>query len=191
MAEVIHAYVVIHVCFNEIAMLYRTFYSKRNLSKWFEMHSSDLVAGSSTIKRRQVPVEGPVAFYAAKSNTQANLGINQPISFKTVVVNLGNGFHSGHSLFIAPRTGVYLFASTIMTNPTSPVEVHAAITVNGNTVARIYGHGDSGRHDQGAQTVLVKLNINDEVDVTNIDREHEDVYGGLYSSFSGVLLYDL
>jgi len=78
-----------------------------------------------------------------------------------------------------------------MTFINNPTEVRAAITVNGIQIAHIFGHGDSGRHDQGAQTVIVNLKVNDEVDVRNIQLDHDVVYGDLYSSFSGILLYDM
>jgi len=123
--------------------------------------------------------------------SQTNLGLNEVITFDRIGLNLGNGFNAAQGIFIAPRAGVYLFASSIMANQNHPEEIHAAMTVNGNTVARIYGHGDNGRHDQGANTIIVDLQMNDEVMLKNIDLEHEVVDGGLYSSFSGALLYDM
>jgi len=132
-----------------------------------------------------------VAFFASKVNTQTNIGVDQVITFDRVGLNLGDGFHPVHSIFIAPRSGVYLFSSSIMTFYNNPAEVQAAITVNGITIAMVFGHGDSGRHDQGAQTVIVNLKVNDEVDVRNVKFDHDVVYGNLYSSFSGILLYDM
>jgi len=133
-----------------------------------------------SIVSRQVLVEEPVAFFAAKQAHQDGIGINQNIKFDNVPLNLGNGYHPGHGLFIAPKAGLYLFSSSLLTHQ-----------VNGNTVAKVYGHGDSGRHDQGSQTVLVRLDINDEVYVRNIDIANDYVYGELASTFSGVLLYDM
>ena len=132
-----------------------------------------------------------MAFFTSKVNFQTNIGLDQVITFDRVGLNLGDGFHPVHSIFTAPRSGVYLFSSSIMTSYTNPSEVRAAITVNGIEIAKIFGHGDSGRHDQGAQTVIVNLKVNDEVDVRNINLDHEAVYGNLYSSFSGILLYDM
>ena len=132
-----------------------------------------------------------MAFFAAKQAHQDGLGINQNIKFDNVRLNLGNGYHPGHGLFIAPKAGLYLFSSSLLTHHVNIVEIEAAITVNGNSVAKVYGHGDSGRHDQGSQTVLIRLNINDEVYVRNIDIANGYVYGDSYSTFSGVLLYDM
>jgi len=110
--------------------------------------------------------------------------------FDTIDLNLGNGFRSVHSNFIAPRAGIYLFSATLLTH-TTPVEIHAAITVNGVPVAKIFGHASSGRHDQGSHTVIVLLEADDEVCVRNINLENRAIYGYLYSSFSGVLLFNM
>jgi len=132
----------------------------------------------------------PVAFFAGKQATQTGIGLNQNIMFDTIKLNLGNGFRSVHSNFVAPRAGVYLFSATVLTHIT-PVEIHAAITVNGATVAKIFGHASSGRHDQGSHTVIVHLQAGDEVAVRNIDLGNRGIYGYLYNSFSGVLLFDM
>jgi len=129
-----------------------------------------------------------VAFFAIKQQSQTGLGIDQTIRFENVRLNLGHSFHPQHGLFYAPRAGVYLFAASLLTN--NGEELHAAITVNGQNVAILYGHGDSGRHDQGSQTVLLHLDVDDEVYIRNIDAVNDFVYGNGYSTFSGILLYD-
>ncbi|KAH3784868.1 hypothetical protein DPMN_162940 [Dreissena polymorpha] len=65
---------------------------------------------------------------------------------------------------------------------------HTAIVRNGNNVARMYGHGNSGYFDQGSQMIVIRLNAGDEVAVQNIDIPDLTIVGGLYSSFSGFLL---
>jgi len=107
------------------------------------------------------------------------------------MLNLGNAYRPGHGLFIAPRAGIYLFSATILTLRRDTAEVHGAITLNGNTVAILFGESDVGKYDQGTQTVILNLKVNDEVYVRNNDYSNEFVYGGPYSSFSGVLLYDM
>ena len=66
--------------------------------------------------------------------------------------------------------------------------MHASIVQNGNNVGVIYAHGDSGRHDQGAQTVVIQVKQGDEIWVKNIDITDDQIYGGYYSTFSGYLL---
>ena len=130
-----------------------------------------------------------MAFYAAKEALQTDLGLQQDIMFESIGLNLGNSNSRVHSDFVAPGAGVYLFSATLLTH-TTPVEIHAAITVNGVPVAKIFGHASSGRHDQGSQTVVVHLQAGDEVCVRNIVYVNT-IYGGIYSSFSGVLLFDM
>jgi len=143
-----------------------------------------------SILRRQLSMGEPVAFFAGKQASQTGIGLNQDIMFDAIKLNLGNGFRSVHSNFVAPRAGAYLFSATVLTHIT-PVEIRAAITVNNVTVARIFGHASSGRHDQGSHTVIVHLQAWDEVCVRNIDLENRVIFGELFSSFGGVLLFDI
>ena len=142
-----------------------------------------------SILRRQLSMGEPVAFFAGKQASQTGIGLNQNIMFDAIKLNLGNGFRPVHSNFVAPRAGVYLFSATLLTN-WNQEELHGAISVNGATVAKIYGYS-SIRHAHGSQTVIVHLQADDEVAVRNIDLENRIVNGGLYSGFSGVLLFDM
>jgi len=67
--------------------------------------------GLSEIHHRHVPVEGPVAFFAAKRSPQERVGINQVIMFDHVRLNLGNGYQPLHGIFVAPRAGIYLLSA--------------------------------------------------------------------------------
>ncbi|KAH3706154.1 uncharacterized protein LOC127857887 [Dreissena polymorpha] len=138
-------------------------------------------------QQRRFVAEGIVAFSAMKTATQEHIGINQNIIFGQVLTNEGGGFHPNHGVFTAPQSGVYVFSSSILTFANG--EYHAAIVHNGNIVTHIYGGGDSGRHDQGSQTVVIKLNAGDEVAVQNVDKPDNNIWGDLYSSFSGFLLW--
>ena len=145
----------------------------------------------SSIVHRQVTVEAPVAFFATKNAGQGNIGFNQNIIFEDVGLNLGNAYRPGHGLFIVPRAGIYLFSTTLLTKHINTEEIHVAITVNGNIVAAVFGEPDAGGYDQSTHTVILNLKVNDEVYVRNIHYSNEFVYGGAYSSFSGVLLYGI
>ncbi|KAH3791914.1 cerebellin-3-like [Dreissena polymorpha] len=139
------------------------------------------------VKNNRFVAEGIVAFSAMKSASQGHLGVNQNIIFEQVLTNEGGGYHPNHGVFIAPQSGVYVMSSAIMTSANG--RFHAAIVHNGNMVAHIYGHGDSGLYDQGSQTIVIKLNAEDEVAVQNFDFPDITIFGYLYSSFSGYLLW--
>ncbi|KAH3715704.1 uncharacterized protein LOC127855545 [Dreissena polymorpha] len=129
---------------------------------------------------------GSVAFSAMKAAHQNHIGLNQNILFDQVLTNEGDGYRQNNGVFTAPQAGVYVFSSTILTLLNR--ELHAVIVHNGNVVTRITSHGDSGRHDQGSQTVVIKMNAGDEVAVQNSEYPDESVYGAMYSSFSGYLI---
>ena len=140
------------------------------------------------LKRRSPSNSTLVVFTAVKETTQDGLGLNQNILFDKVVLNEGNGFHPIHGVFIVSRRGVYLF--TISLVPSSPTEFfHGALVVNGDIIVRL--HGLAPTWDQTTQTVFLSLAPGDEVFVRNLDYEHRIVVGGLFSSFSGCLMWEL
>ena len=118
---------------------------------------------------------------------QEHVGVNQNIVFEQVLTNEGGGYHQNHGVFIAPQSGIYVFSSTILCFQNG--EVLAEMVHNGNPVTNIYCHGDSGRHDQGSQTVVIKMNAGDEVAVRNFYHADDSIWGGQFSSFSGYLIW--
>ncbi|KAH3714758.1 hypothetical protein DPMN_057457 [Dreissena polymorpha] len=138
-------------------------------------------------KHKRFVAEGTVAFSAMKVARQDHVGANQNIIFEQVLTNEGGGYHQNHGVFIAPQSGVFVFSSTIMCVPNG--EVDAEMVHNGNGVTHIYCHGDGGSHDQGSQTVVIKMNAGDEVAVRNFAITDNSIWGGLYSSFSGYLVW--
>lgn len=142
-------------------------------------------------KRRRQSEEEIVAFTARKSRTQPEVSINQHILFDDVLINLGAAYQDKQGLFIAPQSGVYVFSVSILSTYSSDEEeFHAALVHNGDLIARIYGCGSPGRHDQAGQTVIIQLETGDEVWIENIELV-SDVWGAYYSTFSGYLLSPL
>ncbi|XP_052770530.1 multimerin-2-like [Mya arenaria] len=142
------------------------------------------------LENKRIVFEGPVAFTAIKIANQINIGVNQNIEFEQVVLNEGGGYHSSNGLFIAPAAGIYMFAVTLLREP-SDSYLHGQIVHAGNVVAKIHGTPDSSTWDQGSQTVFIKLNVGEEVWIRNGDYAREHIHGDLFSSFSGYLLYPL
>ncbi|XP_052807392.1 complement C1q tumor necrosis factor-related protein 3-like [Mya arenaria] len=142
-------------------------------------------------KRFVAAPEAPVAFHAVMDASVDHLGHNQNIVFETVLLNLGNAYHNAHGVFQAPQSGVYVFSGTIMSWIDPKPEIQAELVKNGQVLARIFGHGDSGRHDQGGVTVTTQLVTGDEVWIRELTPNDDAVYGGRFSSFTGFLLYDM
>jgi len=70
-------------------------------------------------------------------------------------------------------------------------EIQAEIVKNGASLARIFAHGDSGRHDQGAVTVTTQLNATDEVWVRESSPNDGELLGLKFTTFTGFLIYSL
>lgn len=136
--------------------------------------------------------EAGVAFHAVmgKDREYAHLGSQQPIVFDAVNLNVGNGYRSNHGIFIAPFDGIYVFSASVLSYMDPKPEIYAAIAKNGTPLARIYGHGDNGRHDQGSVTVTTQLSVDDEITV-EITANDASFWGGLYTTFTGFLLMPL
>jgi len=79
--------------------------------------------------------------------------------------------------------------TTNLVHVNQPGPFHAALVHNGNVVVKL--HGEYNTWDQTSQTVYLSLAPGDEVYVRNIDYEHETIYGDSYSSFSGMLVWEL
>ncbi|XP_052778251.1 cerebellin-1-like [Mya arenaria] len=143
-------------------------------------------ARSGIVSRRQPP-EMLVAFTAVKTATQSGIGIKQNIIFENVILNQGNGFHSQHGVFIAPQAGIYLFTASLLHEAQS-FAMHAAIVHNGIMVAKFHGYNE---WEQFSQTVIISVNVGEEVYVRNIAVNNEIIHGDSYSTFSGFLLWQL
>ena len=126
------------------------------------------------------------------SSCESNIGINQNIVFANMVTNLGGSYNQLHGVFTAPRAGVYLFSSSILSDTAAhSTNVHAAITLNGRIVAKMIAISEANKHrDQGAQTVILDLKQGDQVWVKNVDNNDVSICGlNGFSTFSGYMLY--
>ena len=135
----------------------------------------------------------PVAFHAVIKAFKevAHLGINQNIVFPDIMLNLGGGYHNQHGVFIAPQPGVYLFSTSIMSYVGTHSDIWVHLEKNGNILANAYGHGDSGRHDQGSVTVVAQLVAGDEVWVRLGGPADASLWGDGNDSFMGLLVNPL
>lgn len=112
------------------------------------------------------------------------------VMFDIVQLNVGNGYHAAHGVFIAPRAGIYLFSVSILstTRPNQYVEV--TMQKNGNRLGMAYANGSDSvnRLDQGSITLAVELDVGDEIWV-QYDHPEDGVFAGYYgSSFTGILI---
>ncbi|XP_060580971.1 uncharacterized protein LOC132737658 isoform X1 [Ruditapes philippinarum] len=131
-------------------------------------------------------IEGPVAFHAVSDKHNiTHLGSNENIKFETILLNVGGGYHSQHGLFIAPKAGIYLFSTSVVTSGT---KLYARITKNGAPLAKAFGLGNTVMNAQGSVTVTTQMNIGDEVWVKHIYPPDGSLWGERLTSFTGVLI---
>ncbi|CAG2200855.1 C1QL [Mytilus edulis] len=129
-----------------------------------------------------------IAFSAALAHT-VNLGQDQLVEYDKIVTNIGNGFDSRHSHFIAPVKGVYIFSACGFSQ--GSFASHLDIVTNGKAIGYLYTHADN----MGTQVVVSILEKGDMVWV-----KHRHVYDSTgnaviygataeqFVTFSGALL---
>ncbi|VDI50661.1 Hypothetical predicted protein [Mytilus galloprovincialis] len=129
-----------------------------------------------------------IAFSAALAHT-VNLGQDQLVEYDKIVTNIGNGFDSRHSHFIAPVKGIYIFSACGFSQ--GSFASHLDIVKNGKAIGYLYTHADH----MGTQVVVSILEKGDMVWV-----KHRHVYDSTgnaviygataeqFVTFSGALL---
>ncbi|XP_061179622.1 complement C1q-like protein 4 [Saccostrea echinata] len=140
----------------------------------------------STVKEglEKRDISSNVAFYARLSQ-DVTLGKHSTVIFDSEITNYGGGYHSFDGIFICPRSGVYLFTTTILVH--SGQWIRAFIVVNGSPVAESIVHSEGG-YESGSTTVIVHLQNNDHVYVRTQD-DSDWVLRASVTSFAGVLLF--
>ncbi|XP_071122072.1 uncharacterized protein [Mytilus edulis] len=84
-----------------------------------------------------------IAFSVALAHT-VNLGQDQLVEYDKIVTNIGNGFDSRHSHFIAPVKGVYIFSACGFSQ--GSFASHLDIVKNGKAIGYLYTHADNMGH---------------------------------------------
>ena len=122
--------------------------------------------------------------FLAVMETSVSVSAKSTVIFDSVVTNVGNGYNVDDGNFVAQSDGIYQFSVSMMTGADG--EIWSYFSLNGKRVAYIYAHASDGRHDQGANTVILQLHKGDRVCV--VSTHTSTVYGAGYSSFSGTQL---
>ncbi|XP_062613158.1 uncharacterized protein LOC134274928 [Saccostrea cucullata] len=135
------------------------------------------------------PTTQTVAFYAYMSSPVSNIGSHHVLVFDVVKTNVGNGFHQNAGVFIAPKSGVYVFYWNIRVSHNHYHSVE--LIVNKEQVGVFIAQSVSGQNFQGGNLAVVYVNQEDDVFVRTIANSRVgDIYNDDlgHSSFSGWLL---
>jgi hypothetical protein len=127
-----------------------------------------------------------VGFTAKLSKHMLNLGNNQAILFDTIVTNIGHHYSANTGVFTAPVNATYYFFASIMSHTNEVLETE--IVKNGVRKVLMYSYDNV--HEQGTNSVVLQLNIGDEVWVRHTSTVGTKVYGNGWSTFSGFKISD-
>ncbi|KAL3852118.1 hypothetical protein ACJMK2_015801 [Sinanodonta woodiana] len=130
-----------------------------------------------------------IAFNSFLSKNTSSFGIQQPIYFDNITLNIGNGYDTRHGLFRAPRNGTYTFSTSVTTPASSQIAVE--IVKNGEQLVQLRTIND---YTWSMATNVVNVNLikGDDVWVRHSaigDANVLQIDDGLYTSFSGFLVH--
>ena len=107
------------------------------------------------VRRLLTPVQAKrVAFTAYSDKTLYHLGINHAIAFNKVLMNVGNAFNTGTSMFHCAQTGVYLFSFTIQSDRAGVI---VAKLVDGNNQLDAITDGEGGSFQTASTTAIIRV----------------------------------
>jgi hypothetical protein len=159
---------------------------------WFiYMYKLFFTTGSIRPQRFLADVEGPVAFQAHMSGDLTHIGLHQKIPFDSVTLNLGNAYHGAHGLYVAPRSGIYIFSGSILAHHTKDIEMSFkknGIEIGGGILA--YSAVNQG-YGQGSATVVAQLKAGDEVWIENNYPDDTSIRASVYTCFMGCIIMDV
>ena len=105
-----------------------------------------------------------VAFSAQVMDPISNLGDNQVIPFKSLIVNTQNAFHGPTGIFTCPRAGLYAFFAKLLVYP--DVKIEYAIAKNSDRVQFAEGYSKGvapNKYDSGSALGMINLAVGDKV----------------------------
>ncbi|XP_060597087.1 uncharacterized protein LOC132751007 [Ruditapes philippinarum] len=132
---------------------------------------------------------GPIAFqsHLTRGVNYFNGSFINTLNFGGVELNLGGGYQSGH--FTAPRSGIYIFSLTVTTFPDTKAPIIAAIEKNGHILAKATSYSSVNYHP-GSVTIVVELNVGDDIKVINQETDPFSLLGDHFTNFMGILVVE-
>ncbi|XP_045157120.2 complement C1q-like protein 4 [Mercenaria mercenaria] len=138
------------------------------------------------VKDLKVQNNDKVTFFAKAKSHQLSMNTHQTLIFEIVVTNIGSSYDRTCGKFVAPKSGTYVFFSTVLGHNNAVILLYLA--VNDRHIVNFCAHGLSGGHDSTSVTVPLQLDTGDIVTIKN-DNAGGNIHGNEYSSFGGFLLY--
>ncbi|XP_076114590.1 uncharacterized protein LOC143082667 [Mytilus galloprovincialis] len=132
----------------------------------------------------------PVMFYAIIKNRRFDLQKDSTVVFEELVINKGHHYNQNSGIFVAPKSGIYLFSWTVSTETTG--YIIAELVIENNVISSTGNTDTNGGYQSASMTGLGRMEKNDHAFIrttgfgtTNSFRS-QDNYP--QSSFLGVLI---
>ncbi|XP_045159320.2 complement C1q-like protein 4 [Mercenaria mercenaria] len=138
------------------------------------------------VKDLKVRNNDKVTFFAKAKSNQLSMNKHQTLIFEDVVTNIGSTYDRTCGKFVAPKSGTYVFFSTVLGRNNAMIFLYLA--VNDRRIVNFCAHGLSDGHDSTSVTVPLQLDTGDIVTIKN-NKDGGNIHGNEYSSFGGFLLY--
>ena len=99
----------------------------------------------------------PVMFYATTRDETHSFTLEKKsiLVFERVPMNIGGHYNNVDGIFVAPRTGIYLFAWTVCTLDANYVMTE--LMVDNTMISRAGEYGASGNYHCGSMTAVCRM----------------------------------
>jgi len=133
----------------------------------------------------------PTVVFTVTGGTNSNIHDGQPIKFKTVVSNMGDGYDSGTGQFTAPYDGLYSFQSTLCSK--YQISLFGQLMAAGTTIGSTYTYNKNADGTCSTISGMTTLSKGDMVWIRGTGSSSGAMFvSGSYHwpSFSGMLVHN-
>jgi hypothetical protein len=135
----------------------------------------------------------PVIFYATTRDQEYSFTLEEKsiLVFEKVVMNIGGHYNNIDGIFIAPKTGIYLFAWTVCTINTNYVMTE--LMVDNTMISRAGENEKSGHYDCGSMTAVCRMDKDKHAWIRTTAYGSKNYFytakEGSQSSFMGIIVH--
>jgi hypothetical protein len=131
-------------------------------------------------------------FYATtKEGTSFTLTMKSILVFERVIMNIGGHYNNVDGIFVAPKTGIYLFAWTVCTNAANYVMTE--LMVDNTMISRAGENEATGSYHCGSMTAVCRMNKDKHAWIRTTTYGSKHVFytqpSGPQSSFMGIIVH--
>ncbi|XP_045178499.2 complement C1q-like protein 2 [Mercenaria mercenaria] len=146
-----------------------------------------VLAAVHSTKSAPLSSDHTVSFSVGLSSTQ-NVYNKDTIKYDIIFVNEHNGYNPSTGVFTCPVPGLYVFHFHAYSSNKDTI-MWLDLLHNGNVMVSVSGYNS---HTVGSQTVLLKLQLGDRVQIQSKESQEFALFGlpqQIYSTFTGYVLH--